>query len=545
MFNLEKGRNIKQIDSNNSDYNKNLQQEPIFSKYCYGNLDEYTDSFDVLSNITMPNFFIVAAAAQCENGIDHLLDGYSWVNIVRVKDGQIDVQTLKIQEDEDLRIQELNGIQKFGLFVSKKLPWWRKLLFGRIPQLLYDGRAIQRETPHQPIYYPKLNQLSISSLIRWPTFNINWDSDSSQLATRSESFIRDNIPASHYLCTHPHFDYEKQEVLTFSYLHSKFSRKTTLWLYAFGNDSNHDNGKDSNIKEPIKYVVNDRLILHMFGFTENYFIIFATALYLQKGGQTALNCGSPILREIDDDSCGEIFLHFIPRDVNNKDLKPFNINTKQQGFVYHSINCFEENGKIIIDAYVSKLNPSREASQFELSKNHSVYDNEGDPFRFVVSENKNVISKLISSSLDTAIDFHSINPKKYGKKYKDWFMVSYDRQRDLDGKIVSVVSTLSAFTIDYPSNSPLEFDSNNTVSHKITSKSWSNSKVVYLRTPLYVPGNNDNSDDRLVCWSYESNEEDNDLNAYLLFFNTKLELLQKIEMVEKVPYSIHSWGIYE
>jgi hypothetical protein len=38
-----------------------------------------------------------------------------------------------------------------------------------------------------------------------------------------------------------------------------------------------------------------------------------------------------------------------------------------QGFVYHTINCFEDiDGCIIVDAFVSKLNAARESSQFEL-----------------------------------------------------------------------------------------------------------------------------------------------------------------------------------
>ena len=60
----------------------------------------------------------------------------------------------------------------------------------------------------------------------------------------------------------------------------------------------------------------------MFGFTENYFIIFSTALHMQKGGQCSVNCGSPFLREIDDDSCGEIILHFIPRNGKGDSLDP-------------------------------------------------------------------------------------------------------------------------------------------------------------------------------------------------------------------------------
>lgn len=65
---------------------KKIQQEPIFMQHCSSNMQEYAETFDL--DIETPNFFIVAAAAQCDNGIDHLLDGYSWTIIARIYEGK-------------------------------------------------------------------------------------------------------------------------------------------------------------------------------------------------------------------------------------------------------------------------------------------------------------------------------------------------------------------------------------------------------------------------------------------------------------------------
>jgi carotenoid cleavage dioxygenase-like enzyme len=176
--------------------------------------------------------------------------------------------------------------------------------------------------------------------------------------------------------------------------------------------------------------VKDRAALHMFGFTENYFVLFANSLQVmlfwffqfffflfykvKKRGICMLCCGKPILRTLNDNFCGELKIHFIPRR-KAKGLHRFVVNTRQQGFVYHTINTFEDpkDGCIVVDAFVSKLNASRESSQFELGK-EPVLDNEGDPFRFhivvprkakAVVESKILCSTMVRSRLFCLICF--------------------------------------------------------------------------------------------------------------------------------------------
>jgi hypothetical protein len=77
------------------------------------------------------------------------------------------------------------------------------------------------------------------------------------------------------------------------------------------------------------------------------------------------------------------FLNLLNFSQDDKTRWPFIINTKRQGNVYHQINAFEFQGEIVVDAFVSKLNSARESAQFELGEK-PVFDNEGDPFRFVI-----------------------------------------------------------------------------------------------------------------------------------------------------------------
>lgn len=511
---------------------KNLPQDPVFSKYCTQDLEEYSDSFSLDTNVQ--DCLILSSAAICGNGIDHLLDGYSWAIVARITNNVLDIKTMKIAADEHLRLREQHGTaRQFGLF-SGHLPTWKKLLLGRIPQLLKTGRAIERQTAHQPIYYPRLSQVLFCSAYTYPSYKINWNGE--LCLQPAIPYIRNEIPELHYTCMHPQYDNNQEQILTYSFLHSKFFRKTKVWFYSFGENPDAD-------PAPIEYTIKDRIALHMFGFTENYFILFTTSFVLQNCGSCAVSCGSPMLRVLDDEFYGDLLIHFIPRNINDKTRKPFVVNTKQQGFVYHTINCFESGNFIIIDAFVSKLNASRESSQFELNSNHPVFDNDGDAFRYEIYKDPNhptkaeIRSKLIAVQLDSSIDFHCVDSRLQGQPYTKWYMISHRRERSLDGSIEKIISTMSSFFVDPPKHDPLDFDPNTTLANYTESSFWSNSDKVYLRTPLYVPGET-SDDDRILCWCYEV--VDDSLVASLLIFTTSLQFIKRIDMNQSIPYSIHS-----
>lgn len=198
--------------------NRNLPQDPVFQEFCTKDLDEITEVFDLETNVS--DCFILSAAAICDNGIDHLLDGYSWAIFARIENDILTVKTVRVAADENVRLREKHGTaRQFGLFTGH-LPAWRKLFLGRIPQLLATGRAIERQTAHQPIYYPRLNQVSFCSTYTYPSYEVNWGGALEIYPVASH--IRNAIPPSHYTCMHPHYDPKNKQVLTYSFLHSKF-----------------------------------------------------------------------------------------------------------------------------------------------------------------------------------------------------------------------------------------------------------------------------------------------------------------------------------
>ncbi len=527
--------------------NKKLTQDPLFIKHCftYPQSVQFSAQIEELGTKRLQDCLILSSAAFCDKDVDndHLLDGYSWgliVNISNVNNCNfIKFYCKKIQEDEDVRVEEVqNKTMKFGLFTGK-LPTWKKLLtFGRLPQLLSTGRAVERTTAHQPIFYPAKSQASFCSSYTYPSFSILKGDDDQLTIKRAPSFIQSKFNKNHYTCMHPLYDYHTKTLLTYTFLHSKLNRKTQIWFFSFGEDSKLD-------PPPIEYSVEDRLALHMFGFTTNYYIIFANSLVLEKCGQTKLIYGKPILRATNDDYFGDLIIHFIPR---NNDKQAFSVNTKQKGFVYHTINCFEHpDGSIIIDALVSKLNESRESSQFELG-NHDVYDNEGDPFRFkiIAPPDPHISSKLIASKIDTSIDFHCINPRYSGRLYSHWWMVSHQRERYEDGIFKRTVSKLYHVIVDFEGDA-MDYNPDDTVSNVISSDEWvGNNRVnegsVYLRTPTFIPFKYSADEDEglLFCWSYE-NEGLEYLSTNLMIFTSDLKLIKSLGINAKIPYSVHSY----
>lgn len=517
-----------------------LSQDPLFIKHCFIQPEEFK-SFQRLKNANLQNSIIMSSASFCDRNVnnDHLLDGYSWAIILHINadgdDTKITTFCKFIDEDEIDRLQDISNSSsmKFGLFTGK-LPLWKKIFCcGRLPTLLTTGRTVERTTAHQPIFYPTLNHIIFCSSYTYPSFSLSQDEDGIAEVVRTNSFLQSRFTKNHYTCMHPHYDYQTKSLLTYTFLHSKFQNKTTVMFHSFGPSIADD-------PKPIKYVIKERVALHMFGFTKNYYILFANALGLKKGYTMRMACGSAILRETDEEYCGDLEIHCIPRYTN---IRPVLItNTKQKGFVYHTINCFEhEDGTIIIDALVSKLNQSRESSQFELN-DRDVFDNEGDPFRFKIqSGNGNVASKLICASIDTSIDFHCINPNYTGLPYSKWWMVSHKRERELNGQFIRNISTLYRVSVDYKKD-PLSFNPEETIEATECSASW-NDASVYLRTPVFIPSVNQKTEDDgfLFCWSYE-NEGLDYLSAKLMIFSPELDIINIISYQNIVlPYSVHSF----
>ncbi len=311
----------------------------------------------------------------------------------------------------------------------------------------------------------------------------------------------------------------------------------------------------------------------------SYFVVYANSLQLKArtatscSGTCSLTCGTPIMRALNPDFCGDLIIHFVPRESwkrtekgKTEKLEPFIINTKCQGNVYHTINCFDEEydgnwtGRVVVDAFVSKLNAQRESAQFELDEDELVYDNEGEPFRFV-AESPALTTKggsrcrfePIASDVDSTIDFHCINPKFNGLRHCYSYMVNHTRHRDDTGAIKWVESKLIKIKVEYAGIDPLEYDPTRTRQATVSSKSWQEPGLVlscYLRTPLFVARRDAITEDdgHLFSWSFDSepnSNSENGLRAYILMFDAKSESLDVVMRVPMpggtiVPYTVHS-----
>jgi carotenoid cleavage dioxygenase-like enzyme len=595
-------------------YQSKLPQEPAFSEYCHTlpnksnisltfndtqkcyvwNDDKETKAIqssdsDVLS-FECQESLLISAGAYTGHVIDHLLDGYSWGIFVRVLSTphdnklEINLQSYPIIGDQILYNQELAGSYlQPGLFTSD-MPWWRKLMLGNLFKFITGGLALGRETGHQPIYYPPHRSIIFCSTIKYNAFEYNdttqtqrpieeghqGRSSSSPIAPPpiiTENGAQPSFPPKKYMCMHPHYDQTTKRMLTYTFTHEVLRRRTHLTFYEFS-------GKKS--VQLTDYTINDRAALHMFGFTKHYYVLFANSFQLEKCGQIKLLFGKALLRALNDTFISNLIIHFVPRPEYKHSRSAFAIDTNRPGFVYHSINCFEssEDGNgVVVDAFVSQLNSARESAQFELDPNREVFDNNGDPYRFIINVPSETLSpsetcpsvggeisidpcksKLIASVVDSTIDFHCINSDRNGLRHHYTWIVGHERKRNIKGEVKSVVSSL--YKVYLPSCN-ICYDPKTTVTHCIKSDEWvTPGDSCYLRTPMFVPrkGSSDEDDGYLFMWSYEFGENEtkststsastSNKRSKLIILSAKdlsILLIVPIPSEYHIPYSVHSW----
>lgn len=529
---------------------------------------------------------MMAAGAVCNQYLDHILDGYSWGVVVRIATTQdkktaITVAVAPVESDVQLRTKEERRRKElqFGMF-SKGYINPLKYLFccGRLCELATTGLVIERSTAHQPIFFPPLNHAVFCSANTYPAFEVKWEEakpdqmslkeiSHEKVKRKSVNYVPSKFRRWNYVCMHPQYDANGQQLLTYTFKHATTVRKTTIWLYGF---DTANPATAENYPRPIRYVMWDRVALHMFGFTTRYYVVFANSLQLEPNGNCHLICGKPILRTINDDFCGDLIIHFIPRPGQPKEMKPFFVNTKRQGNVYHTINCFDmEDGSVVVDAFVSQLNSARESAQFELNEDRWVFDNSGEPYRFhvmpppesgvkccggsdKVPKTFNACQNLsMASRVDSTIDFHCVNPRYNGVKYRYSYLVSHRRHRSPEhGRVEYVESILHKLDINLKDEKdPLSYQPDYTEAYSFSSNSWLPKRHMtsYLRTPLFVQhyGSTAEDDGKLFCWSFDETPDGDKhaLHAHILMFAaSNLDLLVRVPMPDDciVPYTVHS-----
>ena len=477
-------------------------------------------------NLNCQESLFSTAGAHCGTRINHLLDGYSWLTLLKINADHgkllLHLNNHPMEADEILfQKEEVTGCLKQsnlkpGLFDGKISFWNKAFRLGKLPGYIRGNLTVERNTGHQPIYFPAKNTTLVAGTVDHGAASIILRDNFIQ--AEEEEAWKPKVPNKKYLGTHPQYDPtgKKYMFYHFSYGLSKKQTNITFFQYGEGEDGILDSSK-------VKYRIKDRVLLHMFGYTEHYFVLFANLLSLKKSGLGVV-AGKPLVREMDDQFISNLVIHLIPRpEYQNRET--FSVNTKLQGYSYHTINCFErKDGAIIIDAFVSTLNPEKEASQFELGDN-DVHDINDDSYRFVIStvggeesgssdeeSGSNQIGntcqlKIISSLIDSSIDFHAINPNLGGKEYHYFWVVAHRRERNPRGEVESVISTLHKVHIP---GDDLTFNSAVTVTNTRSSSDWNKCDYCYLRNPVFVPNKNPKSEDdgNIFVWSYQFSRED-------------------------------------
>lgn len=480
---------------------------------------------DIMGPVACEPSLMMSSAAYSGMVVSHLLDGYSasLLSIVKTTAATNQLELFLtcscVASDAQLFESEKNGApRRPGMFTSD-MPWWKKLLGGNLFKFVTGGRALDRDTGHQPIYFPREKTLLHCAGTKYHAYKLIHTADGLVTTTDAGAWTPPEFNTKAYYCMHPHFDPVKQSMLTYTFRHSVFRKRTSITFFEYFADAD-------SAPAQVEYVINERVALHMFGFTKNYFIVFANPLKLEKCGQAKLIFGKPILRAIDDSFISNLIIHFIPRTPGRQ---AFVIDTNFQGYVYHTINCFEEGddeGTIIMDAFVSDLNAARESSQFELNGDHKVYDNNGDPYRFVVSPAHGTVQmKLLAAVVDSTIDFHCINPALHGTRHQHTWIVGHKRERDMNGHFRVIKSTL----------------------HKVNATACVEdtqyeAEGAYFRAPMFVPrlGAEAEDDGYIFMWVYQGQSR----HAVLQILNAQtLEMKLAVHFGDlSIPYSVHSWN---
>jgi len=402
----------------------------------------------------------------------------------------------KDDDDEKKHLYSLTGV------TPKKISWWKCGLWSglfngsiHLWNLIQQRAMTDRVTAHQPIWCQ--GYVWFCAPVAWQQVEIQ-DHPNKLLITlnalqesKKTSPLVKEIPSwpkrkQVYYCIHPHEDVNflnfkgkpEPRMITYSFNFAKFIERTYVTFFEFGLDETLKDNHNTSSQKTTKLQLNHYAQLHMFGFTKNFYLIFANPLAVNK---CRIACdGTPVLRALNDMFQCNLIIYIVRRPDAPSWLPKFMIvDTKQQGNMYHTVNCFEEYKfsekeineyvkkyseelknmteqdpskwnsslknlvrqyfptKIVLDGWASQLNAARESSQFELKQDceHNVYENQGSLYRFNMHLNKEtfrVISchnQCVCPEIISSIDFHCINNHNYGRSYRYFWLVTHRRNR--------------------------------------------------------------------------------------------------------------------
>lgn len=410
--------------------------------------------------------------------IPHLLDAWSTANAVRIAPGGGHVR-VRACEDEQRETEERTGriVQK-GLFTPGE-------------GLARFGTKIGRSTMHECLLWD--GRIVGTSATRW--FSL----DPTTLRP-----ARDVIPRSSRIFNmHPMVDPRTGALLTYMYDVGPTFRSSFDFVER----------KPNGAERQRRYAWPRLLTPHAYSFTERYHVLPALpALFPTLSAVLGLSRGG--IAGTRDDPDGVTSFHLVSRDRSSTDVVA---RARERGYVYHVTNSFEDEGRIVIDAFVSDLNPERESSQFELDTARPVWTHCGGIFRFTIDPRLGTVRKRLLLPGVQRVTFDCIDERRRSLPYRyAWFCSNQQHEGDASHVIFADVTTgaLQTFTTN---------------------------ERVFLRQPRFVPVSADAAEGVgfLVVPAYAR-----DATRFLLFDARDIARgpLAVLNTNRLLPYSNHGWA---
>lgn len=202
---------------------------------------------------------------------------------------------------------------------------------------------------------------------------------------------------------HPKFDSQTGEMFNFGV---SFSVEPLLNIYRF---DAHDAHLIYRQRTPLPYACS----VHDFGLSQNHMVFYLSPYILDTGA--LVHGGRTLFESLEwQPERGSSF--FIASRETGKQVASVSVGSR---YCLHLINCFEEDGYLIIDVLELERPVYGEYRIPEIFADVS----EGQPVRFVINLKSNELVERRKLNYRLAPDFPSINPGLLAQAYDDFWML--------------------------------------------------------------------------------------------------------------------------
>jgi len=413
--------------------------------------------------------------------IPHLLDAWSTASAVRITRGGGHVRVRPCADP--LREAE----ERAGRIL-------RKGMFTRGDGLARFGVKVGRSTMHECLLWD--GRLIGTSHIRW--FSL----DPRTLSPAAE-VIPEARGATRGLNMHPMIDPRTGALVTHSFEVSSTLGTTFDFLERTPAGGHRER----------RYVSPRLLTPHAYSLTERYHVLPALPARLPTLS-VVLGLARGALDRTRDDPDAVTSFHLVSRDRSVEDLVA---RARDRGYVYHVTNSFEDEGRVVIDAFVSDLNPERESSQFHLEADRPVWTHCGGVFRFTIDPRVGTVRKRLLLRGVQRVTFDCIDDRRRSLPYRyAWFCANEQHENGTSHVLFADVTTGTVQT-------------------------YSTRDRVFLRQPRFVPLSPDAPEGEgfLVVPAHAR-----DATRFLLFDARRVDRgpLAVLGSGRVLPYANHGWA---